>query len=109
MKELNAEKMRDEKHYKTREKKVNKKIKALEEEKCRFKIEQKINVEHECNNNVLKVTKTSQTEKHVDIPYKISSPLPPIFSYLEEAGDFLSQHYQADVQVEDGAGPGQED
>ena len=61
LKELNAEKMADEKHVKTREKKLSKKIRALEEEKSRF--------EHKNNNNASKDNKYSQTESHLDIPY----------------------------------------
>ena len=67
LKELNAEKMSEEKQFKTREKKFNKKVRALEEERSKLKKDKEI-FKQECNNNVPKVAKASQTEKYVDIP-----------------------------------------
>ena len=61
LKQINADKMADDKAIKTKEKKLNKKIRALEEAKSEFTIEKR-KFEKECNNNhALEASKPSST------------------------------------------------
>ena len=78
--EFKAEKLAEQKDFQSKEKLLKKQIKTFEEEKAKLSVTRK-KLERDFNHN--KVDKESvsiQTEHHIDIPYHISSPLPPIFS-----------------------------
>ena len=58
---------------------VNKKLKKIEEKEAKFEIE-KTKFEKARNIKIPRETKVCQTDESPDVPYNITTPLPPIFS-----------------------------
>ena len=78
--EFKASKAAQEKNENVKMKNLNKKLKAIEEKEAKVEIER---LKLERNNNKKEIEteyKTCQTDQHPDLPLKITSPLPPIFS-----------------------------
>ena len=80
LQEFKAAKAAEDKSEKIKIKNINKKLKTLEEKEARLNIE-KIKLENEVKKmEVVTETKVCQTDNHPEIPYAITTPLPPIFS-----------------------------
>ena len=78
--EFKADKQAEQKDFQSKEKLLKKKMKAFEEEKAKLSVTRNKIERYFNHNKVAKDSVSSQTEHHIDIPYHISYPLPPIFS-----------------------------
>ena len=77
LQKFKAEKIAEEKGETDR---IEKKLKIIEKKEADLEIE-RINLETKANKmNVDNESKESQTDQHPDLPYEITSPLPPIFN-----------------------------
>ena len=78
--EFKATKAAEDKSEKVKIKTINKKLKTIEEKEARLNID-KIKLENEAKKmKVVTEVKVCQTDNHPEIPYEITTPLPPIFS-----------------------------
>ena len=77
--DFKAAKAAEERKEKLELKNKSKKLKAIEEKLAKFEMENN-NLERKANLKIEKEDKICQTDHTPDLPYKITSPLPPIFS-----------------------------
>ena len=78
--EFKALKEIEEKDLKHKIKTVDKKLKTINEREAKLKADKMNFVKEKKENDAKKVDNYSQTDQNPDIPYEVTSPLPPIFS-----------------------------
>ena len=70
----------EEKDFRHKIKTVDKKLKAIDEKEAKLKVDKMNFVKEKKEKDDKKINNYSQTDANPDIPYKVTSPLPPIFS-----------------------------